>query len=228
MKTIFNIIFLFILVAGLASAIEVNTTGNLIGSNSIVFQSLRYNPYPVTPGDYFEIWFRVINNGNSDLSNVKFSITETFPFSVYPGESKEQTFSSLAKGAEVNFKFKIKVDDKAVEKDESLKVLVNDGQTSREFPITIRSRSPTLSIISVSTQPERIQQGEKSKIIIKLKNDASTLMRNINAKLDIFSTIFSPVYSITEKNIRTLSPGEEEILEYEIIADPDAESKPYN
>jgi len=228
MKTIFNIIFLFILVAGLASAIEVNTTGNLIGSNSIVFQSLRYNPYPVTPGDYFEIWFRVINNGNSDLSNVKFSITETFPFSVYPGESKEQTFSSLAKGAEVNFKFKIKVDDKAVEKDESLKVLVNDGQTSREFPITIRSRSPTLSIISVSTQPERIQQGEKSKIIIKLKNDASTIMRNINAKLDISSTIFSPVYSVTEKNIRTLSPGEEATLEYDIIADPDADSKPYN
>ena len=228
MKTIFNFIFAFILIAGIASAIEVNLTGNIQGDTGLVFQSLRYNPYPVTPGDYFEIWFRVINNGNSDLNNVKFSIEETFPFSFYPGESKEQTFSSIAKGAEINFKFKIKVDEKAIERDESLKVLVNDGQISREFPITIRSRSPTLSIISVSTEPERIQQGEKSKIIIRLKNDASTIMRNINAKLDISSTIFSPVYSVTEKNIRTLSPGEESILEYEIIADPDAESKPYN
>jgi hypothetical protein len=227
-----NVILVLVFLSMSVSAIDINTTNALPSTNTqidLVFQNLRYNPYPVAPGDYFEIWFKVINNGRSTASDISFELQEDFPFKIYPGESKKYSYSSIGPSSEVVFKYKVLVDEKTLEGNSVLKIKINSGGSYiREFPIQIRTRSPSLSIASISTSPDRLRQGELNNLTITLRNNEPTVMRNINAKIVLAGTIFTPLHTITEKNIRTLEPNEEIILNYEIIADPNAESGPYN
>lgn len=46
-----------------------------------VAQNLKYEPYPVSPGESFDLWIKVQNIGQNDAPNAKFQLVLNYPFS---------------------------------------------------------------------------------------------------------------------------------------------------
>src|SRR3989338_3219502 len=44
-------------------------------------QTLKYDPFPVNPGDYFDVWILVENIGVKDAPNARFELVTKYPFS---------------------------------------------------------------------------------------------------------------------------------------------------
>jgi len=82
------------------------------------------------------------------------------------------------------------------------------------------------------TEPGVVAPGSKAKLIIVLKNHATSLLKDIKVVLDLGksgdeSTPFSPIGSTNEKVVAYIEPESTKSMEFELIADPDAVSKSY-
>ena len=71
------LVFLFSLT--LSYAYEYNITAPYYQGGSAAelrFDNLKYEPYPVTPGDHFEVWLKVTNIGDEEAQNAIFELVE--------------------------------------------------------------------------------------------------------------------------------------------------------
>lgn len=193
------------------------------------FDNLKYEPYPVTPGDYFEVWLKVTNIGDEEAQNAQFEIVEEFPFSNYGTLPKRVEFQDLNPGANVVVKFAVKVSPDAIEKSYKLKISARTGNGTfpaiHELPIDVRTRGALISISSVN--PESIVPGKKTSVEFTFKNPTEAMIKEITVKPDFGNTPFTPINSISERRIPYLGPLEETILTYELVADTSYETKPY-
>ncbi len=61
--------------------VNYNATGPGVRSvSNIVVQTLKYEPYPVNPGDWFDVWIKVQNVGQDDAQNTIFELITEYPF----------------------------------------------------------------------------------------------------------------------------------------------------
>jgi len=201
-----------------------------IETNQFRFENLKYEPYPVTPGNYFEIWIKLTNYGNDDMDDVRIELAEEYPFSSYDNEPIQE-IGKLTNNQQIVVKFKVKVDDGAVEGVEKIKIKAYKSEWSSpaiaEFSIDIQTRSASVDIASIFTEPNRLIPGSEATININLKNTANTLMRDITVKLDLNGVPFTPLNSVNEKKVNKLSPNEDVMVSFDVIVDPDASSEPY-
>lgn len=232
MKRGIILILVFLSLMTSVYAFEYNISGvYYMGGQSaeLRFDNLKYEPYPVTPGDYFEVWLKVTNIGDEEASNAQFELIEEFPFSNYGSLPKKVEFPNLNPGAGVVIKFMVYVNPDAVDKSEKLKISARTGNgtfpTIHELPIDIRTRASLIAISSI--EPESIVPGQKTEVEFTFKNPTSTVIREITIKPKFTDTPFTPVNSIAERRISSLKPFEETTLSYELIADPSYASKPY-
>src|SRR3989338_8490387 len=89
------VLFLFLLCVSLVSAYEYNITGPYFAGGQapqLRFDNLKYEPYPVTPGDHFEVWLKITNIGEEEAPNAVFEFVEEFPFSNYGTLIKKLNF----------------------------------------------------------------------------------------------------------------------------------------
>ncbi len=217
-------------------AIEQDTTGSWLNRTysvgnypQIDVVSLKYEPYPVEPGQYFTLWLKIKNLGNVDAANVEVEVVEKEPFSI--GENI-QTIGSLPSRQEYLLKFEnIKVSEDAVEGDNVLEIKSTaGGGYSNEYKhdkikIRIQSVSPVLDI-SVKSDPEMVPQGGTAKITLTLKNTAKSLLKDITVKLNLPDELVS-VNSVAEKKIDRIKSGSEKDLEFSVLAMADASAKAY-
>jgi len=67
-----------------ATSQEINFSKSLTGVNNgakFVVQTLKYEPYPVTAGSWFNVWIKVQNVGRNDAKNAEFELVPEYPFS---------------------------------------------------------------------------------------------------------------------------------------------------
>jgi hypothetical protein len=104
--------------------VNYNETSSTSNTNSnLVVQTLKYEPYPVNAGDWFDVWIKVQNVGQSDAKDVQFELIPEYPF--YANDSLvrdygliygtinsyrvDQTYDS----SQVILKYRVKVADNA-------------------------------------------------------------------------------------------------------------------
>lgn len=122
-----TIAFLMVLVfcAGLVSAaayeedVKSSTVGSSVSSQLLV-KKLRYEPYPVNPGEYVHMWIKAENIGKELAKNTIFELLPSFPFSVDSAAEAVQELGQLG-GVPVVLEYKIRVDKNAVEGANELK-----------------------------------------------------------------------------------------------------------
>jgi len=226
------ILILFFLLITSVYAYEYNISGDeYMGGQSpeLRFDTLKYEPYPVTPGDYFEVWLKIANIGDEEASNAQFELIEEFPFSNYGTLPKRIDFPNLNAGAGVVVKFIVYVDPNAVERTKNLKISARTSNGTfpliYELPIDIRTRAALISISSI--KPESIIPGKKTEVEFTFKNPTNSLIKEITIKPNFDNTPFTPINSIAERRIQSLKALEETTITYELIADPSYDSKPY-
>jgi hypothetical protein len=119
-KLILGIFFIFTLMnMACATYYEENFTTkpsyrSSMSNSDIDIQSLRYEPYPVNPGEYVKLYIKVQNMGNSATKNAVFELIPKYPFSLDANENPIRKYGELD-SRPVVLEYKIRVDKNAVE-----------------------------------------------------------------------------------------------------------------
>ncbi|MBS3153416.1 COG1361 S-layer family protein [Candidatus Woesearchaeota archaeon] len=203
--------------------------------NFIRISLLNQDPNPVKPGEFMDIKIRVealsTKTRTNDFKNLKITLIESYPFTLESGSATTE-IGTLKETEAVDTIYRLKVASDAPDGISRIKFKYSSDEfsdvlSSGFIEIDIRSVESALAVTSISTSPESIQPGHKADLNLTLKNAATTSMRDISVMLDLKYAPFTPLETTAEKKIRLLNPGEEAEVHFSLIADTDAESKPY-
>jgi len=159
-----------------------------------VVQELKYEPYPVNPGDWFDFWVKVQNIGQSDAQNAEFRLLLDYPFEsggllvrdygVIPGMvtayQNEQSGDVDVQANQVIMKFRIKVADNAPEGENVIKLqaTANPGYADAftySLPIEIGKTKTDFDVI----MQDSTSQGTSFSIANIGDNDATAVKVSI-------------------------------------------------
>jgi hypothetical protein len=229
-----KIITLILIVCfALVLALPLVSAASTYDSPSVETTLLSQDPDPIEPGQIVKVKFKIENEGKETNKDVIVKVTPKFPFSSYDGvvEKNIGKLQSSSTGADaVVVEFKLKVDEKAVEGDAELELVVLVGEgigksyTNDEFLINIQTHDAVLDITSITSNPKQIAPGESAEVNIMVKNLADSLLKDIKFKLDFSSDDLplAPYQSSSERRISQLQSNYQNSLSFNIIADPEA------
>lgn len=235
------ILVLLLLIAPLAQAIELNTSSTNIESNyaDLYVSILKYEPFPAGPGEYFDLWLQVENKGILNAKTVNFTIIPGYPFILDPSEKSERTISEILTHSGAIVKYRVKVDEDAVEGNELLDYTYSiNGKKPVEGQVEIRIQTikAILSIESVKTVPEMAGPGDEVNVSITVKNNADSYLKYLTASMQLvyapasaamIELPFTPISSGNEKSFYQIAPGEKLSFDFRVMVNPEAETKPY-
>lgn len=216
------IVFMYIMSSGAYAATE----------TSLSVSVAKYEPHPVEPGSYFEIWFKIDNIGIDTARDATFILEPEFPFSI-DGDA-ETVIGILNRLESTMIKYRVNVDNNAVEGTSKLNVKYSaDPKTSamvtESFNIDIRTADADLNIVSMKSEPEQFLPGQKGSAEITVKNTADSTLKNIKVTMDLSSATvpFAPLGKSTTSVIKNMVGGSEETVTFDIITIPGADSGIY-
>ena len=254
---IFSIIFFAATIAVFASDADIPIMENLRFTNktttntyNLAYYMVNQQPDPAAPGDVVEVRWKLENQGSVSLNNVTVELILEYPFSIYPGYKKVQTFGSISplqRGENsVMVYYKLLVDRTAAAGDYKIKVrympdIPSKGYawSTQTFTLRVQERESVISIENITTEPSDIAPGGKSVLKLTLNNRMNSFLKNIKVKLDLRTAVTTAsTYTISELPFTPIGSTNEEIVEYlpgqgtadvtfTLMADPNAESKVY-
>ncbi|PIO03512.1 hypothetical protein COT48_04510 [Candidatus Woesearchaeota archaeon CG08_land_8_20_14_0_20_47_9] len=198
---------------------------------------LNQDPDPAQPDSYVDLRFKIENIGSKTANNATFELIAAYPFSLDAGETAQRSIGSLrgwqTESDSVIVRYRVRIDKNAVSGINRVRVRyrVADGGWSElpEYNVNIRSRYPSISIVSASSDPEVVSPGQNVRLSLELKNVADVLLRNVKISLGISSTAtpFAPVGSTNEKLVEQIDKGRGASVDFELISEPDAAADVY-
>jgi len=212
---------------------------NTVEGSNIKVTLINQEPDPVNPGEIVNLRLRIENYGSSKTGDLIFEIVPEYPFSMYKGSSVRNigSLESLQRDNQgVILLYKLKVDEDAVEREETIDIrykeesdLSNRWIYVEDFPVRIRTRDIVISVESIISTPDPIPPGKEAVVALKIKNNADSLVRDIVVKIDTTSTSvpFAPIKSTTEKNLYQLDANEETTVRFNLIVEPNADGDVY-
>jgi len=221
---------LCMLSVGSVYAYEQNFTyeysGNTAGA-SINVVSLRYEPYPVEPGELFKIHTILKNTGSDYADDATCMIANKQPFTAY--KEKKKSIGKLAPGREFALDFEVYVDSNAFERTEYLEIQCTDNPANdfwniEKVPIEIRLRYAVFDIVSVKTEPEMLRMGKPANLTITILNNAESPIRDVSAELFTTDTPVFHVDGITFKKVKNINKNDRADIVFSVLVEPGAKS----
>ena len=192
---------------------------------------LKYEPAPVEPGGYVEVWVSVNNEGTTS-EDFKIEFFPEYPFSLADGEDEMKTLKALPTQENAVIKFRLVVAHDAPNQDMPLKFQYQFGQslvwTRLTGDISIRTAGAILTVDSYTTTPEKIQPGDFITVDISLKNGGKITVKDIDVTMELDESVMAPIGSGNTKRIKEILPGETGKVSFTLIADTSAEIKVYS
>lgn len=156
-KTLLLALFFVCLFSNIISAEEINYSNSYnYQYEGIQVSSLKYEPYPVNPGEYFDLWIQA-TIGTSAKSYAKFELIPEFPFSLDSNENATREYKDFS--GDVLIHYKIRVDKNAVEGINSLKVRIS---TSDYPPASGSISSFDINVANAQTDFDLVVQDSTS------------------------------------------------------------------
>ncbi|MBD3303562.1 hypothetical protein GF343_00290 [Candidatus Woesearchaeota archaeon] len=222
---IISLIIIFLVVVSAVSVFAARR-GPLISADI-----LKYEPAPVEPGGYVEVWVSVNNEGTTS-EDFRIEFFPEYPFSLAEGEEEMKTLKALPEGENAVIKYRLVVAHDAPNKDMQVKFQYQFGEslvwTRLEGDISIRTAGAILTVDEYSTTPEAIQPGDFIKVELELKNHGKITVKDIDVTLELDESVIAPIGSGNTKRIKQILPGETEKVSFSLIADTSAEIKVYS
>ena len=133
-------------------------------ANYLAVQVLKYEPYPVNAGEWFDVWIQVQNIGQSDAPNVTFRLAPEYPFSsndslvrnygLIMGTVNAYKVGLKGDASTVILKYRVKVADNAPEGASNLRVYVtpnsvdaNSTSIGTDLPIIIGKTKTDFDVV---------------------------------------------------------------------------------
>lgn len=195
-KKMFNImiliagIFFVCLFSNVVSAQEINYTYNY-QYDGVQVTSLKYEPYPANPGEYFDIWIQATLGRSTDY--VKFELVEEFPFSVDDNENTTRIYEDFS--GEVLIHYKVRVDENAVEGINPLKVKIITSKVSTSgiissFDINIAEAQTDFDLViqdsttsEVSIAIANIGKNTANSMIVRIPDQEGYIVSGTNGQM---------------------------------------------
>ncbi|PLW79754.1 hypothetical protein C0585_05990 [Candidatus Woesearchaeota archaeon] len=186
MKKINGFILILILVI---TTITVNAEiyeQNFTSSNSLIsiddarlrVISLRYDPYPVNPDEYFTIWIKAENIGSDQAENAVFELVPEYPFYLDSNEDAIREYGILPSYEPVVLEYKVRVDKDAVEGANDLTLKYSsDGETwlEKDFTVTVTDAQTDFDLV--------IQEASDSEVSIALANTGDNVAYSVIVRI---------------------------------------------
>jgi len=233
-KLIIIVAILLVVLALFVSAAKQSTT-RPARTDDIEVNLINQEPDPAEPGRYVDVRFKFDNNGTGEAKNVIVELLPEYPFSLDPGIDSVKsvgTMQSRQRGdVGVIVKYRLRVDLNAVEGENELRLrykIDNGGWiVPEEFFVDVQTQDAILSIESISIADNYLKPGSSSTVGITVSNKADSVLRDIEVKLGLGGLPFIPLGSSNEKSIYKIGAKKDYKFEFEILANPEAESGVY-
>ena len=168
---------------------SVSNTG-VTKTPQFAIQTLKYDPFPVNAGEWFDLWVKAQNIGQDDAQNVAFQLQQDYPFefdnsstqlySLVPGtinaNKNKQSVDGSTDANQVLMKFRVKVADNAPEGTSVLKIKVFTDNLGTEgtfnLPIEIAKTKSNFDV----TMQDFTPQGISLILVNDNVNDAGTVL----------------------------------------------------
>lgn len=126
---VFGLFALFLITMVNAATQEVNYTISSGGldQNDLLVTQLRYEPFPVNPGEYFDLYIKA-QQGSGSAPNAVFELVPEFPFSIDSNEDVSREYGKLY-SEPVVLHYKVRVSPDAVEGTNEIKLKYNSGSS---------------------------------------------------------------------------------------------------
>ncbi len=159
-------------------------------TSQFVIQTLKYDPFPVNAGGWFDLWIKAQNIGQDDAKNVIFQLQQDYPFefdnssvqqyNLIPGtisaNKNQQANDGNIDANQVLMKFRVKVADNAPEGNSVLKIKFYTDNSGSEgtfnLPIEIAKTKSNFDV----TMQDFTPQGISLIIANDNINDAGTVL----------------------------------------------------
>ncbi|HSU72672.1 MAG TPA: hypothetical protein VLJ21_02390 [Candidatus Binatia bacterium] len=198
----------------------------------------NYDPAPITPGDYVNVWLRVENRGDQDAPDVRVTIPDEFPWKVV--DARTVDLGRLGPASSAVAQFRLLVDGSAPGGPTPLRVQLQRSGLDTPEVAQLSLNVEQVGVLAVdSVTTGTVAPGEPFPVDVTVKNKASATLRSVRVSLEIlhlfeagsgfatFELPFTPVGTGIERTIDALGPGESQTLHFTLEANPDAENKPY-
>ena len=211
---------------------------------SIEVSLLNQDPDPAIAGGIADLRFVAENVGSEDIKNVIFEIQPEYPFTL---QGEAQRFPGQLYAGQVDeeayvlfYKVQVASDVPEGEYDIRLRYSADGGDNWRRlepFSIRVETLDPVLAVTNVDS--ETIAPGQETSLKITLENMAATTIKNVRLSLGLREELqgtagtsiselpFSPTDSSNEKVIEQMNANSQRIVDFNLKADADAESKVY-
>jgi hypothetical protein len=216
-KNILLFLVISFTILNFVSAVQVNLTS--VG-DVMQLTSLKYEPYPVNPGEYFDLWISAQYVGSPGAYGTHFELVPDYPFSLDPNESAVQDFGVVNSPAIV-LHYKVKVDENAVNGINELKLNYNVGSITytQSFDIDVENSQTSFdaviqqisgSTVSIALANTGVYAANSVIVKIPTQNNSFVTTNNINGQMvgNLASGDYSVVsFSLAPKTTRTFSTG---------------------
>ncbi|MBI4145288.1 hypothetical protein HY493_03710 [Candidatus Woesearchaeota archaeon] len=237
MKKAMALLALLLMPAVFAQDYASGQVGSLTADLYIV--AANYDPSPIVPGNYVDIWLRVENRGDTEAPDVVVSVSEEFPWRAIDGRTVD--LGRLGPNSAAIASFRLLVDGAAPGGPTPLRVRLQrsalDTPEVAQLSVDVERLDAVLAIQSVVA--ERVAPGETFNVDVTVANSASSVLRAIKGTLRLLTQVtttgglstvelpFTPIGGGIERTVDALAPGESRTMRFTLVVDPDAESKPY-
>lgn len=191
------------------------------------------SPDPVQPGNYVELRIKIENIGTESLNDFQIELVPSYPFSFDANEAALKQYGNIGGSVYgdtgVIAKWKLRVDEKAVEGDNKVRVKYRFGKDYwmyEDILVSVKTLDAILNIKGIRTVPEIISPGEQFNLILEVENQADSFLKNIRFKIDELAP-FVPIGSTDEQSIRVLGAGESENVTFILVSQGSANQVVY-
>ena len=205
-------IFLFLLLGAVfisaQSYEESYTNAATADTTGLQVDALKYEPYPVNPGEYFTLWISVKKTGSGNNAAV-FELDPEFPFSLDSNEEATKTFSGLL-GESALLEYKIRVNDDAVEGENEIKLRYrledSNSWVTKTFKIQVESAQTSFDGV--------IQDMESGSLSLALANVGKNVANSVIVRIPEQEGFVST--GVSGQMVGNLDNGDYTIVSFEV------------
>jgi len=224
-KIIFPVLIILVLTA---CAPAVNA--GLAGSTVLTISLANYDPNPAIAGDTVEVRIGIQNIGGMDIKDLMMEVVPSYPFELVTGENAIQDVGIVQgvqpdSGANIKIvKYRMKINRDTPAGSYELKIKYYDqGSTDfnqKSLYLDVKSKE---SAEVIHIDKSTLVPGKQSSLKFTINNVGNAPLRDLTFYWENEDRVILPVGSDNTKYIRYIDIGNSADLEYQVIADTNAQ-----
>ncbi len=203
------------------------TTVTAQSSSNVQLEVQKTEPIPLQSSEYGTVWVEATNTGGAD-TDVEVTFDENYPFEVVRGNRNSWDLGTLSPGEEYVMRLEVRVDENAVQGNNSLDFTVTTPSLTytQSLDIEVRADNNILSVADVEF-PEHIGPGTSEEMTLTLENMADAQLKNVQASLDIPGDTPVVATGASTKSLEKIDASGTAEITYQLSADETAQNGVY-